>query len=71
MMTSINITPDMLKMKEELGMTWSGMLKIAVKSRDSSFKINELEAENKDLRERLERTANLLQKYVDLSRAPA
>lgn len=68
MMTSINITPEMLKMKEDLGMTWTGMLKLSLKGRENAFKINELEDENKELRERLERTAALLQKYVDLSK---
>jgi hypothetical protein len=68
MQTSINITPEMIKMKNDLGMTWIGMLKLALKSRDNSFKTNELEAENKELKERLQRTVELLQHYIELSK---
>ena len=67
MLTTIDIPEALRNQKINNGMTWLGVIKCGLSSSSDKFKLNELEAENKELVERLARMKALLDKYVKLS----
>jgi len=67
MLTTIDIPEALRNQKINLGMTWLGVIKQGLNSGVDRHKQNELEEENIDLKKRISRLQELLDKYVKLS----
>lgn len=68
MLTTIDIPEALRNQKINLGMTWLGVIKQGLSSGSERKRINELEEECKDYKQRIGRLQDLLEKYVKLSK---
>jgi len=67
-LTTIDIPEEFRNKKINLGLTWLGVIKSGMNSQQNVFKINELQDENQELKDRIIRLQALLDKYVKLSK---
>jgi hypothetical protein len=68
MLTTIDIPEALRNQKINMGMTWLGIIRLGLNNSSNTFKVNELETENNDLKERITKLSALLEKYVKLSK---
>ena len=68
MLISATVPVGYNKKRKELGMTWKGLIQRGIESVDFFKAQEEFMQEYKKLKEKQQRTAQLLQQYVDESR---